>query len=207
MRIAELSHRTGIPVPTIKYYLREGLLPPGELTSRNQASYDEPHVRRLQLIRALLEIGRLPIASIKAVLAEVDAPTPNLHHALGRALQADLIQPEPEENGEEVDALIALRGWQVGHDTPARRKVADIIAAFRRLGWHDMVDNLDSYADIADRTAELDLGLLRTHADPEEIVYGAVVGTILGDALLVALRRLAQESASMKLYGLNQPAG
>lgn len=25
MRIAELSHRTGIPVPTIKYYLREGL--------------------------------------------------------------------------------------------------------------------------------------------------------------------------------------
>ena len=37
MRIAELSQTTGVPVPTIKYYLREGLLPAGELTSPNQA--------------------------------------------------------------------------------------------------------------------------------------------------------------------------
>ena len=29
MRIAELSNRSGVPVPTIKYYLREGLLPFG----------------------------------------------------------------------------------------------------------------------------------------------------------------------------------
>lgn len=29
MRIGELSRRTGVPVPTIKYYVREGLLPPG----------------------------------------------------------------------------------------------------------------------------------------------------------------------------------
>ena len=35
MRIAELSQTTGVPVPTIKYYLREGLLPSGELTSPN----------------------------------------------------------------------------------------------------------------------------------------------------------------------------
>ena len=30
MWIAELSRRTDVPVATIKYYLREGLLPPGE---------------------------------------------------------------------------------------------------------------------------------------------------------------------------------
>ena len=28
--MSELSERTGVPVPTIKYYLREGLLPEGE---------------------------------------------------------------------------------------------------------------------------------------------------------------------------------
>ncbi|WP_346281659.1 MerR family DNA-binding transcriptional regulator, partial [Pseudonocardia sp.] len=33
MRMAELSARTGVPIPTIKFYLREGLLPPGERTS------------------------------------------------------------------------------------------------------------------------------------------------------------------------------
>jgi DNA-binding transcriptional MerR regulator len=38
MRIGELSKVTGVPVPTIKYYLREGLLPAGELSSPNQAA-------------------------------------------------------------------------------------------------------------------------------------------------------------------------
>src|ERR1700716_801088 len=45
MRMAELSAESGVPVATIKYYLREGLLPPGERTSRNQARYDDVHVR------------------------------------------------------------------------------------------------------------------------------------------------------------------
>ena len=37
MRISELSSVTGVPVPTIKYYIREGLLPRGERTAANQA--------------------------------------------------------------------------------------------------------------------------------------------------------------------------
>ena len=56
MRIGELSKAAGVPVPTIKYYLREGLLAPGELTSPNQASYGEAHIRRLRLIRALVDL-------------------------------------------------------------------------------------------------------------------------------------------------------
>ena len=39
MRISELSARTGVPVATIKYYLREGLLPEGERTAPTQATY------------------------------------------------------------------------------------------------------------------------------------------------------------------------
>ena len=66
MRIGELSRRTGVPVPTIKYYVREGLLPAGQLTSPNQASYDDAHERRLRLIRALLDVGGLKVAAIAA---------------------------------------------------------------------------------------------------------------------------------------------
>jgi DNA-binding transcriptional MerR regulator len=79
MRIAELSRRSGIPVPTIKYYVREGLLPPGELTSPNQAQYDETHVRRLKLIRALVDVGDLSIAATRDVLASIDSPGKTLH--------------------------------------------------------------------------------------------------------------------------------
>ncbi len=204
MRIAELSNRSGIPVPTIKYYLREGLLPPGELSSPNQASYGEEHVRRLRLVRALLEIGRLPIAAIKDLLAELDTPDPNLHHAMGRALRGAVPGSSGTGTGtvagEEVDALIARRGWTISPDAPARRAIADIIAAMRRLGWDDMVTSIDGYADVADRAAELDMEIVARHSDPDEIVYGAVVGTILGDALIAGLRRLAQESASAKAY-------
>ena len=39
VRIAELSSRSGTSIPSIKYYLREGLLPAGTSTGRNQADY------------------------------------------------------------------------------------------------------------------------------------------------------------------------
>ncbi len=46
MRISELSRRSGVSIPTIKYYLRDGLLPAGRATAANQADYDEDHLRR-----------------------------------------------------------------------------------------------------------------------------------------------------------------
>ena len=54
MRMAELSHQTTVPVPTIKYYQREGLLPAGERTSPNQVRYDERHARRQRRLREAL---------------------------------------------------------------------------------------------------------------------------------------------------------
>ena len=67
VRMAELSERSGVPIPTIRYYIREGLLPAGRLTSPNQADYDDSHVRRLGLIRAMVEVGEIPIAAVGAL--------------------------------------------------------------------------------------------------------------------------------------------
>lgn len=83
MRIAELSRATGVPVPTIKYYVREGLLPPGELTSPNQAQYDQGHVRRLKLVRALIEVGGVSVAAVRDAVRRIDAPDVDLHAKLG----------------------------------------------------------------------------------------------------------------------------
>src|SRR5699024_1830071 len=65
MKISELSAATEVPVGTIKYYLREGLLHPGERTSRTTARYDHGHVERIRLVRALTDAGGLGIAQIK----------------------------------------------------------------------------------------------------------------------------------------------
>jgi DNA-binding transcriptional MerR regulator len=209
MRIAELSDRSGVPVPTIKYYLREGLLPAGESIRANQARYDERHLQRLRLIRVLIDVGRLPVATIRELLTDLDQPSLNLHHALGRALKSGPQgSPEPPAAPDvaaaeaEVDDLLRRRDWSVGADAPARRRLAEVIAALRRLGVGRQVDLIDGYADAVERIAEIDLGLVRD-ADPEAAVYQAVVGTILGDAMIAGLRRLAQESISARLFSDN----
>src|SRR5260370_27828727 len=88
MGIAEVSRDSGVPVPTIKYYVREGLLPPGELTSPNQAQYTDSHLRRLKLIRALCEVGGLSVAAMRHLLAAAGSPATSPHDALGKAQHA-----------------------------------------------------------------------------------------------------------------------
>src|SRR6266702_5207862 len=106
MRIAELSRASAVPVPTIKYYVREGLLPPGELTSPNQAQYDEAHLRRLKLIRALVDVGGLSIAATRDVLASIDTPGKSLHDTLGKAQYATT--PRRDYRADEQALAAAL---------------------------------------------------------------------------------------------------
>ena len=76
MRISELSAATALPTCTIKYYLREGLLPAGHRSSRTTADYDATHMERLRLVRALIETGGLGLAAVRRVLTVIDAPDP-----------------------------------------------------------------------------------------------------------------------------------
>jgi DNA-binding transcriptional MerR regulator len=75
-RIGELADRAGVSVATIKFYIREGLLPPPPVkTGRTMAYYDAQYLERLRTIRRLREEHYLPLRVIRAVLAERgDAP-------------------------------------------------------------------------------------------------------------------------------------
>jgi DNA-binding transcriptional MerR regulator len=66
----ELAEASGVPAPTIKHYLREGLLPEGIKTSRNMAYYPPEFVDRIKLIKRLQEERFLPLKAIKTVLDE-----------------------------------------------------------------------------------------------------------------------------------------
>ncbi|WP_033340175.1 MerR family transcriptional regulator [Catenuloplanes japonicus] len=208
MRVAELSRQTGVPVPTIKYYLREGLLPSGELTSPNQAAYDDRHVRRLRLVRALLEVGRLPIATIREVLRDIDGHEEwDMHSRLGRTLYPLTGPPEAPPSPElaaamaDTDTLIARWGWQIDPDSPGRRRLAEVALTFRELNVEYLMDEIDRYAEAAAMIAAADLRGISTQRAPEDVVTSAVIGTVLGDALQAALRRLAHEHTSARLFG------
>ena len=88
MRISELSSETGVPVATIKFYLRENLLHDGVRTAATQAQYDQTHVARLRLIRALLGPGGLSVAAAHQVLRAIEEPPDSIHELLGIAATA-----------------------------------------------------------------------------------------------------------------------
>ncbi|WP_141748252.1 MerR family transcriptional regulator, partial [Brachybacterium sp. HMSC06H03] len=94
MRISALSARTEVPIGTIKFYLREGLLAPGRQTSRTTAEYDESHVERIRLVRALTDAGGLGIAAVRRIVEVLDAPGPARLDLLATAQHA-LLADEP----------------------------------------------------------------------------------------------------------------
>lgn len=203
MRISELSRATAVPVPTIKYYLREGLLHPGAATGANQAAYAQEHVHRLRLIRTLREVGGLAIADVRRVLDAVDDASLPLHRALGVAHHA-LAQPEPEapdpdveEARADVDAFLAGLGWEVSPEAPGRRVLADALVALRRLGGDWGAEVFAPYAESADAIASWEIRETPPGgATRAELVEWAVVGTVVFDTALRALRWLAQEHHS-----------
>ncbi|MGW8401305.1 MerR family transcriptional regulator [Streptomyces lydicus] len=214
MRIGELSRATGVAVPTIKYYVREGLLPAGRLTSPNQARYDDGHVRRLRLIRGLMDVGGLSVSAVREVLVAVDSPQEPVHKVLGAAQLAITPPPAVTPDGMEaargkVAEVIRRRGWRVGDDNPAVEALAVALATFEGLGHGDFEEVVDDYAAACERVAEADLAWVGRNAEVDGLVESVVVGTVLGDAVLTAMRRLAHVDASARRYeqGAGGPAG
>jgi DNA-binding transcriptional MerR regulator len=206
MRIAELSSRSGTTIPTIKYYLREGLLAPGAVTGRNQADYAEQHVHRLRLIRALIDVGGLSVAAAKDVLAALDsAQLPDLallgttQHALVRAVGRDRGSLTWRAARDEVVALVRDNGWRVEDDSPNLDQAADAVAAMRALDQADLLDCLPVYFAAAQQLAAKEVDAVLRRRDPAQMVEGVVTGTILGEALFGAVRRLAHEHTSITL--------
>ncbi len=73
MRMRELEAASGVGRETIRYYIREGLLPEPLRTGRNAAVYGAEHVSRLKTIKRLQEERFLPLAVIRTLLDADDS--------------------------------------------------------------------------------------------------------------------------------------
>jgi DNA-binding transcriptional MerR regulator len=208
VRIRELSDRGGVAVPTVKYYLREGLLPAGARTSPNQAHYTDDHVRRLRLIRALIEVGGLSIAAVRDVLEALDRRDESVHDVLGQVQQ--LITEAPgyrndQDAERQIAEFLTRRGYECDLDDPAARSLVAVLATAQRLGHSRFIDQLDAYGDACDRIADADLSYIMHSDSIDDLVESMVVGTVLGDVALVALRRIAHKAASLTRESAGHP--
>ena len=71
--IGELSKRTKVKVPTIRYYEEMGLLAEAERTSGNQRRYDKDGLERLSFIRHARDLG-FSIGAISSLIELQDHP-------------------------------------------------------------------------------------------------------------------------------------
>ncbi|MBN9245676.1 MAG: helix-turn-helix domain-containing protein [Mesorhizobium sp.] len=65
--IGDLSRRTGVKVPTIRYYEQMGLLEAPERSEGNQRRFGKPELERLAFIRHARDLG-LTIDSIRQLI-------------------------------------------------------------------------------------------------------------------------------------------
>lgn len=221
MRMSELSAATAVTVPTLKFYLRERLLHAGERTSPNQARYDETHVERVRLVRALIEVGGVSVARARDIIAALDDDAVPLSSVFGVAQRAVTPPAGPLSGADDTAAasgfsadtpggalildLCRRRGWSVHGANPGLAQAARVLDTYSALGQERLHAVLDDYAEAADRVAGADLAAVASAPDRDAMTNVVVVGTVLGDALLAGLRRIAQEAESFRRFPL--PAG
>ena len=222
MKISELSRRSGLPVPTIKYYLREGLLAHGRRLGRNQADYDIQHLERLSLIRSLQQEAGLRVDQIARCLhaadrAKRDFVTTAIDAIGAPRVEADPSSPEYALAKRTVMGLVRRRGWRVKTtDGSVKHAIHALAVALRSVPMAedeaqargvgtkksptDYTEALEFYAEAVEPIVAREIpDTWRPDKDRDAALRYAVLGTLLFEPFILALRRMAHVSRSREL--------
>ena len=216
MRLAELSRRARVPASSIKFYIREGLLPAGAVHARNQASYGTQHLERLELIRALREVAGLSLEVVGRVTRELDRGWEG--DPFGEAMRAMHAPPPSPSTREGLAERAALRAevlavlralpWTTDDEQYLYAdELAATLSQVRQYLYPDYpVANLARYAEIAWLLSEAEFALVPGGApaplqargdDLAEPMRRAILGSVLFERIFTSLRRSANVMRSI----------
>jgi DNA-binding transcriptional MerR regulator len=197
---------TGVSIATIKYYLREGLLPPGAKVNPRLAEYDASHVRRLRLLRVLRDVGAVPVEDLKSVVDATADRNTAVHQVFGAA--CDALSGPARSDGvgpasrEVADLLVARAGWtDVRPDAPGRDRLAEVLDVVLGLGGQLSAEGAGTYLGLVDAIAAFEIDRVDAEADREAMMEQMVIGQVVFGELLLSLRRLAHEHHSARRFG------
>jgi len=179
LKISELAEAAGVPVATVRHYLREGLLPEGRKTSRNMAYYPPELVDRIRLIKLLQEERFMPLRVIRELLegegddadrvrAQMEAADRGFEAALAHERERTPAAEVAERYSVPAGALDRLAEIEIlspaadGY-SPSDVRIVEAIARFRaggydeRIGFtvHDAARFLEPLRALAQREVEL----------------------------------------------------
>ncbi len=209
--LGELARAADLPIGTVKYYLREGLLPQGRLRSPTRADYGPAHLERLRLLRLLREVGAVPVDRLRdlvTALADGDETGRLTLLAAGSSALAGTVA------GHRADGRTRRGpGRRAGRHrrldrcccagAPSGRRCAGVLETV--LGWEDLglpvrSADLAPYVEAADHVARHDVAAL-DDAEPTALLTQLVVGQVVYGRLLEVLRRLGEAHHSIQRYG------
>jgi Cd(II)/Pb(II)-responsive transcriptional regulator len=102
MKIGELARLANCTTDTIRFYEKEGLLPPADRTTANYRSYNEGHIDRLRFIRNCRALD-MTHDEVRALLEAADGP------ATGCGAVNALVDEHIGHVNTRIDELLQLR--------------------------------------------------------------------------------------------------
>lgn len=213
MKLGELASATGTSTATIKYYIREGLLPPGRKKNQTTAVYERAHLERLELIAALRRLVGLSIGQIRTLTTAIDDPNTGIlmvmqtAQVLGGGLMPDSGGlPDSGDGAAEalIDGVVAERGWP---DSPsiARKAAVAVVDELMGLGLDVDEEYVGLIAGAVDAISGSDIDLDDSR---DRIAMNVAVGTHRYSRLVLALLQLGHASHSIiraRRDGLDYP--
>lgn len=208
LRIGELAEASGVPVPTIKHYLREGLLPEGTKTSRNMAYYPPELVDRVKLIKRLQEDRFMPLRAIKSLLDEDPERAGELVELEDRILERALGEERTRTSAAEVRERYGIprevldRLEQIEVLSPNSRgysssdvRIIEAISRFRAGGYDEQIgftvyDTLrykTALEELVRQEVEMVMDRLAEEVPPERVVEMLEAGAQPLQDLIAAL--------------------
>lgn len=197
--VSELAERADVPLATVKYYLREGLLVAGRTTGPRRAEYDDSHLRRLRVLRMLREVGGVPVSSLRQIVDALDDDTLPVHDAM--ALIADVISARPDPGEQDpaslqmVDEVFAATGWTgIRPESVDRLRLAELVSMLNGPGpLGASVEVLGFYAGLADQLAAAEIALVDHSAERSRQLEDMVTGSVVYGQVFTLLRQLGHE--------------
>ena len=182
MKMKELESRTGVSRESIRYYIREGLLPQPKKLKRNVAEYGDEHVERTQLIKRLQDEHFLPLKVVKTVLDRVseEASVRQLTRPALAQLLSALVQDTEDKSpttvddfvastclsAEEIEAMAEVRAVSIEENGVLQARDAEIVRVWAdaraagftaERGWD--LDFLKQYVALFEHWAQLETEL------------------------------------------------
>jgi DNA-binding transcriptional MerR regulator len=226
LKIGELARRTGVPIATLKFYVREGLIAPTRKSGRTMAWYHPSVVERIRSIRELQERQFLPLDVIRKTIDRAAGAADD--HAIAEGIAEVLIRRTGKRSRSRADVLargakelelewLQRAGLAVPDSDGCYRgddlALLSTLGAARRSGLGAELlpfDILSDYIVALNKLVEIELRMFRSgvigRAKANEVAVLTKAATELSERLVVLLRRKLLLPTLQRLVDEKAPA-